>query len=82
MRPRSPRLQMNRAIIERLHAVLRPFLLRRLKRDVEKQLPPKHEHVLYCRRAGGCSSVLVGWVPCVRVRTAPPSRTAPHPPLP
>ena len=43
-------MQMNRAIVERLHAVLRPFLLRRLKRDVEKQLPPTHEHVLYCRR--------------------------------
>ncbi|KFM26869.1 Helicase swr1 [Auxenochlorella protothecoides] len=41
--------EMNRAIVERLHAVLRPFLLRRLKRDVEKQLPAKHEHVVYCR---------------------------------
>jgi len=39
----------NRATVERLHAVLRPFLLRRLKRDVEKQLPQKHEHVLRCR---------------------------------
>ncbi|KAL4459188.1 hypothetical protein ABPG75_014053 [Micractinium tetrahymenae] len=41
--------EMNRAIVERLHAVLRPFLLRRLKKDVEKQLPQKHEHVVYCR---------------------------------
>jgi E1A-binding protein p400 len=39
----------NKAVVERLHAVLRPFLLRRLKKDVEKQLPPKHEHVVYCR---------------------------------
>ena len=39
----------NRAVVERLHAVLRPFLLRRLKKDVEKQLPPKHEHVVYCK---------------------------------
>lgn len=45
----TPSLQMNRAIVERLHAVLRPFLLRRLKKDVEKQLPQKHEHVVYCR---------------------------------
>jgi SNF2 family DNA or RNA helicase len=30
-------------------SVLRPFLLRRLKRDVEKQLPQKHEHVIKCR---------------------------------
>ena len=43
-------LQMNRAIVERLHAVLRPFLLRRLKKDVEKQLPQKHEHVIFCRQ--------------------------------
>ncbi|KAL4852636.1 Protein PHOTOPERIOD-INDEPENDENT EARLY FLOWERING 1 [Chlorella vulgaris] len=41
--------EMNRAIVERLHAVLRPFLLRRLKKDVEKQLPQKHEHIIYCR---------------------------------
>lgn len=39
----------NRAIIDRLHSVLRPFLLRRLKKDVEKQLPQKHEHILRCR---------------------------------
>ena len=39
----------NRAIVDRLHAVLRPFLLRRLKKDVEKQLPGKHEHVVRCR---------------------------------
>ena len=36
-------------LVERLHGVLRPFLLRRLKRDVEKQLPGKHEHVVRCR---------------------------------
>ena len=37
------------ALVERLHSVLRPFLLRRLKRDVEKQLPGKHEHIIKCR---------------------------------
>ena len=36
-------------VVERLHSVLRPFLLRRLKSDVEKGLPGKHEHVLRCR---------------------------------
>lgn len=49
--------QMNRAIVERLHAVLRPFLLRRLKKDVEKQLPGKHEHVMYCRYYGHLLSI-------------------------
>lgn len=33
-------------VVGRLHTVLRPFLLRRLKRDVEKGLPPKTEHVV------------------------------------
>ncbi|KAJ1724950.1 swr1 complex component [Coemansia erecta] len=32
----------------RLHAVLRPHVLRRLKRDVETQLPRKTEHVVVC----------------------------------
>ncbi|KAI9499562.1 SNF2 family N-terminal domain-containing protein [Zychaea mexicana] len=39
----------SRAAIQKLHIVLRPYLLRRLKADVEKQLPEKHEHVVYCR---------------------------------
>lgn len=32
-----------------LHGILRPFLLRRLKKDVEKGLPPKSEHIILCR---------------------------------
>lgn len=38
-----------RAIISKLHKVLRPYLLRRLKKDVEKQMPAKIEHVEFCR---------------------------------
>jgi len=38
-----------RAIIAKLHKVLRPYLLRRLKADVEKQMPAKFEHVELCR---------------------------------
>jgi SWI/SNF-related matrix-associated actin-dependent regulator of chromatin subfamily A member 5 len=34
-------------IIEKLHKVLRPFLLRRLKTDVEHSLPPKKEIKLF-----------------------------------
>ncbi|CAD8149787.1 unnamed protein product [Paramecium pentaurelia] len=33
-------------IINRLHQVLRPFLLRRVKKDVEKELPRKTEYVI------------------------------------
>jgi len=35
-------------VINRLHQVLRPFLLRRLKVEVESQLPGKAEYVLKC----------------------------------
>ena len=35
-------------IVNRLHSIVRPFMLRRMKRDVESQLPQKVEHVLKC----------------------------------
>lgn len=38
-----------KGIVTKLHKVLRPYLLRRLKADVEKQMPGKYEHVIYCR---------------------------------
>jgi SNF2 family DNA or RNA helicase len=31
------------------HKVLRPFILRRLKIDVERQMPKKYEHVVTCQ---------------------------------
>jgi len=34
--------------VSKLHTVLRPYLLRRLKRDVEKELPSKFEHLTLC----------------------------------
>ncbi|KAJ2624417.1 swr1 complex component [Coemansia spiralis] len=34
--------------VQKLHTVLRPHILRRLKQDVETQLPNKIEHVVYC----------------------------------
>jgi helicase SWR1 len=37
------------ARVDKLHEILRPFLLRRLKSQVEKQMPSKYEHVVYCR---------------------------------
>jgi helicase SWR1 len=37
------------ARVSKLHEVLRPYLLRRLKSEVEKQMPLKYEHVVYCR---------------------------------
>ena len=38
----------NDNLIKRLHKVLRPFLLRRLKCEVEKQMPKKYQHVVRC----------------------------------
>ncbi|KEP45935.1 SNF2 family ATP-dependent chromatin-remodeling factor [Rhizoctonia solani 123E] len=34
-------------IVSQLHAILKPFLLRRLKVDVVTDLPPKKEYILY-----------------------------------
>jgi SWI/SNF-related matrix-associated actin-dependent regulator of chromatin subfamily A member 5 len=34
-------------LISQLHKILRPFMLRRLKVDVETDLPPKHETILF-----------------------------------
>uniref|UniRef100_A0A8B9CK53 E1A binding protein p400 n=1 Tax=Anser brachyrhynchus TaxID=132585 RepID=A0A8B9CK53_9AVES len=36
-------------LVIRLHRMIQPFILRRSKRDVEKQLTKKYEHVLKCR---------------------------------
>ena len=38
-----------RTRVTQLHTILRPYLLRRLKADVEKQMPSKFEHIVYCR---------------------------------
>ena len=34
-------------VVHTLHSILKPFLLRRLKADVELSLPPKKEYILY-----------------------------------
>lgn len=39
--------EQSRNIVTSLHNILKPFLLRRLKVDVEQNLPPKKEYVLY-----------------------------------
>lgn len=40
--------QINMNILQHLHSILRPFILRRLKKDVEKQLPSKTEYIIRC----------------------------------
>ncbi|XP_063051438.1 E1A-binding protein p400 isoform X2 [Engraulis encrasicolus] len=39
-------------LLIRLHRMIQPFILRRSKREVEKQLPKKYEHILKCRLSG------------------------------
>ncbi|KAF9265363.1 SNF2-family ATP dependent chromatin remodeling factor snf21 [Marasmius fiardii PR-910] len=39
--------QRTEELVHILHAILKPFILRRLKVDVETSLPPKKEYVLY-----------------------------------
>ncbi|KAJ2654845.1 putative ATPase [Coemansia sp. RSA 1200] len=38
-------------VVAKLHQILQPFLLRRLKTDVEKLLPPKREYLISCPMA-------------------------------
>ncbi|KAI8999586.1 SNF2 family N-terminal domain-containing protein [Gaertneriomyces semiglobifer] len=38
-----------RESVMKLHGILRPYILRRLKSQVEKQMPGKFEHVIKCR---------------------------------
>jgi helicase SWR1 len=40
---------LNDSLVSRLHAILRPFVLRRLKSEVEKSLPCKYEHLVKCQ---------------------------------
>jgi E1A-binding protein p400 len=40
--------ELNLEVINKLQSILRPFLLRRMKKDVEKQLPEKVEHIVEC----------------------------------
>ncbi|KAF7456495.1 SWI SNF2 family ATPase [Cryptosporidium felis] len=44
----NQQVENERNLLKRLHSVLRPFLLRRLKKDVEKEMPSKIEHVVKC----------------------------------
>ncbi|KAL8629758.1 hypothetical protein Q9189_004552 [Teloschistes chrysophthalmus] len=39
--------QRRQETIDSLHSILKPFLLRRIKSDVENHLPPKREYILY-----------------------------------
>ena len=40
--------ELNRHQLKRLHAILKPFMLRRLKKDVEQEIAPKKEIELFC----------------------------------
>jgi len=41
--------KLSEELVKRLHSIMRPFVLRRLKKDVAKQLPGKYEHEVPCR---------------------------------
>ncbi|KAJ2018169.1 putative ATPase [Coemansia sp. S680] len=43
--------QTSNSVVSKLHQILQPFLLRRLKIDVEKFLPPKREYLIACPMA-------------------------------
>lgn len=39
---------LNRHQLSKLHAILKPFMLRRIKKDVENEIGPKKEYEIYC----------------------------------
>lgn len=41
------KMKVQELFIKNLHSILKPFLLRRMKKDVMKDLPPKKEYILY-----------------------------------
>ena len=45
--PSKERLKRGVQVITKLHSILKPFLLRRVKSDVENSLPGKKELILY-----------------------------------
>ena len=40
--------ELDKIQIQRLHAILKPFMLRRVKKDVEHEIGKKHEHRIFC----------------------------------
>ncbi|KAK6201175.1 SNF2 family N-terminal domain-containing protein [Scheffersomyces amazonensis] len=46
------KLEVQQSLVKNLHTILKPFLLRRLKRDVVKDLPPKKEYIIHIPLSG------------------------------
>ena len=57
--------QQNNSTISKLHSILRPFLLRRVKVDVLKEMPPKKEVVVY----SGMSKLQAGYAQLIEQGT-------------
>ena len=64
--------EMQNSVVTKLHQILRPFLLRRLKQDVEIGLPKKYEYILFSWmsdwqvRACVCSAAFPSLICCFR----------------
>ncbi|MBU0502650.1 MAG: DEAD/DEAH box helicase, partial [Candidatus Margulisbacteria bacterium] len=54
------------AVIDRLREKIRPFMLRRLKEKVEKQLPPKTETPVFCEMTEGQKKIYLHTLSLVR----------------
>lgn len=44
----SKKINIDRTVLNNAHYMLRPFILRRIKTEVEQTLPPKLETMIYC----------------------------------
>ena len=78
--------ELNEHQLQRLHAILGPFMLRRIKADVAAELAPKHERTLFCEpspRQQVCSPTAAtkrstkGWGTFFALFTRPQTHTLP-----
>ena len=78
--------ELNEHQLQRLHAILGPFMLRRIKADVAAELAPKHERTLFCEpspRQQVCSPMAAtkrsteGWGAFFALFTRPQTYTLP-----
>ena len=80
--------QVEQEVISQLHKLLRPFLLRRVKTEVEGSIPPKQVRRLGCTyglhlpdgtEPPASRARLPRWLSDLKIEGAPPSPPHPHP---
>ncbi|CAF4346248.1 unnamed protein product [Rotaria socialis] len=64
----NPSTETNDSLIKRLDTIIRPFVLRRLKTNVEKQMPKEHEHIVMCNLSKRQQQLYNDFIQCKSTR--------------